>query len=224
MSQPSLLVIDDDPSIRLVLDRFLGGAGFSVHQAPDGRAGLAATETHRPEVVLCDWVMPELDGIEYCRRIKSDPQLKSTFVTVLTSRDGIQDKVTALDAGADGFLTKPIRPDEVLASVRAALRIRELQRELADARHKAALVELAAMLGHEINNPLTALFGHLELLLQHIEAGDQANMMHHVRRAADVSGRIAEVAKRLTSLTEPRTTTYLGSVKMLDLSEGDDPV
>ena len=78
---------------------------------------------------------------------------------------------------------------------------------------------MATTLGHEINNPLTALLGHMELMMQYLEKGDSARVQHHIRQAGEVSNRIAEVARRLESLSEPRMTTYLGELQMLDLDK-----
>ena len=212
-----LLVIDDDPTIHVLLGEQLNSAGYDVHVASDGVEGLSATRDLQPDLVLCDWVMPRLDGLGYCRSIKSDPELKSTYVALLTSRAEAGDLIAGLDAGADDFLTKPVDLDQLLARVRAGLRVREMQQSYADAQHRAALLQMAVTLGDEINNPLTALFGHLELILQYMEQGDSERMLAHIRKAGDVGQRIAEVAQQLISLRDPQTKPYLGNLRMLDL-------
>lgn len=214
-----LLVVDDDTSHRTLVRRQLDDAGYDVHVAGDGAEGLEATRELMPDVVICDWMMPRVDGIEYCRRVKADPTLRSTYVAMLTARDDSTDKVQALDAGADEFLVKPLDGQELLARVRAGIRIRQLQRELLDARHRSALLEMATTLGHEINNPLTALFGHLELVLQYLEKNEPDRMRHHIRQAGELAGRIAEVGHRLVALRDPQMTRYLGDLEMLDLEK-----
>jgi DNA-binding response OmpR family regulator len=215
--QPRLLVIDDDCILRTTLGQQLDRAGYTVHLAEDGDEGLEATRRLRPEFVVCDWAMPRVDGLEYCRRVRSDPALRSTYVALLSSRTEEQDKVAGLDAGADDFMVKPVGADELLARVRAGLRIRRLQADLIEAEHRSALLEMAATLGHEINNPLTALFGHLELVLQNLQGGDSNRTHHHLREANRIAGRIADVAHRLTALRDPRLTVYLHPARMLDL-------
>jgi len=212
-----ILVIDDDARQLTVISQQLGFAGYDVHLAADGEKGLRATRELEPELVLCDWVMPGLDGLDYCREIKSDPDLQATYITMLTGRDSTEDRIRGLDAGADDFLVKPVRTNELLAHVRAGLRITSLRQRLAEAQHKFALLELAATLGHEINNPLSALFGHLELTRQYLGSGNTSRLEHHLRQATEVSRRIAQVAQKLTSLRDPKTTPYLGDVRMLDL-------
>ena len=215
--QARILVVEDDPSMQQVLERHLLTENYEVHLADDGSEGLQRTRELKPDFVLCDWVMPRLDGIQYCRSVKSDPSLRETYVALVSSRSTMDDRVIGLDAGADDFLAKPWDIAELMARVRAGVRLRRLQDELRKAEHQAALVEMATTLGHEINNPLTALFGHMELLLQYVEQGDSARTDHHLREAGNVAGRIAEVAQRLIRLSEPRTKTYLGDLRMVDL-------
>lgn len=222
-SSNTVLVIDDDRLTRRLLTDQLERGGFSVFEAPNGIDGLETTYRQRPDCVLCDWIMPEMDGPEFCRRVKSDPTIRSTHVALLTSRDDTGTKVAGLDAGADDFLVKPVPDSELLARVRAALRHRDREQEVARAERQAALREMAATLGHEINNPLTALFGHLELLVQYIESGDRTRMMHHVRSAGAVADRIAKVGQRLVSLNEPKTVPYLDEQRMLDLDGSEEP-
>ncbi|MDH3626290.1 MAG: response regulator [Acidobacteriota bacterium] len=212
-----LLVVDDDHSMRAVLEQRFLDAGYEVHLAKDGREGLQRTRELLPQFVLCDWVMPNLDGIQYCRSIKSDPGLRETYVVLLSARDSAEDQVMGLDSGADDYLAKPFDPPELLARVRVGIRARRLNDELRKTEHQTALLEMAATLGHEINNPLTALFGHMELLSQYLDQKNEARSSHHLKEAGLVATRMADVAQRLIRLQDPRTTHYLEDLRMLDL-------
>lgn len=125
-----ILVIDDDPTMRLVLKRNLAAQGHEVALASDGETGWAMAQTLRPALVISDWMMPGLDGLGVCARIRSSPALATTFFVLLTSRDQLQDRVRGLDSGADDFLVKPIDPSELQARVRAGLRLQQLNQDL----------------------------------------------------------------------------------------------
>jgi two-component system response regulator MprA len=116
----SILVVDDDPSIRRMLDRTLAAEGYRVATASDGGAALAAIERSAPDLVVLDVAMPGVDGLAVCRRLR---QLGLALpVLLLTARDAVADRVTGLDAGADDYLVKPFAVEELLARVRALLR------------------------------------------------------------------------------------------------------
>ena len=116
----SILIVDDEPGIRDVLASSLAFEGYAVRTAPDGRAALAEVERARPDLVVLDVLMPGMDGLTACRRMRSrDPHLP---VLMLTARDLTGDRVAGLDAGADDYLAKPFELDELLARVRALLR------------------------------------------------------------------------------------------------------
>ncbi len=125
-----ILVIDDDPAIQILLKRTLISQGYEVSVASDGAAGLAIAKELKPAMIVCDWVMPRMDGLAVCRQIKAIPELATTFFVLLTSLGGIADKVKGLDAGADDFLCKPIEMYELKARVRAGLRLHQLSQDL----------------------------------------------------------------------------------------------
>jgi len=118
-SPPRILVIDDELAIRRFLHTLLSGGEFSLHEAEGGHAGLAAAAAVRPDVILLDLGLPDLDGIEVIKRIREWSQVP---IIVLSVRDREKDKVAALDAGADDYLTKPFGVGELKARIRAALR------------------------------------------------------------------------------------------------------
>ncbi|MEN9214460.1 MAG: SpoIIE family protein phosphatase [Gloeomargarita sp. DG_1_6_bins_138] len=125
-----VLVIDDDPTMRLVLERNLQLQGHEVTVAADGAQGWQLAQAVQPALVICDWMMPGLTGLEVCQYLRRTPELATTFFILLTSRDQVADRVQGLDSGADDFLVKPIDPSELQARVRAGLRLHQLNRDL----------------------------------------------------------------------------------------------
>jgi CheY-like chemotaxis protein len=110
MSLRRVLVVDDDPLILEVLKTVLDLEEFDVVTAADGEAGLQSLRQQRPDVVVCDVMMPGIDGLEVCRRIKADPSTADLPVVLLTARDRAEDRVAGEDAGCDAYLTKPFSP------------------------------------------------------------------------------------------------------------------
>ena len=118
-----ILIVDDELAIRRFLRTILGSEDFALHEAEGGHAGLAAAAAFRPDVILLDLGLPDLDGVEVIKRIR---EWSRTPIIVLSVREREDDKIAALDAGADDYLTKPFGVGELLARIRAALR-RSLQ-------------------------------------------------------------------------------------------------
>jgi two-component system response regulator MprA len=115
-----VLVVDDDPPIRRMLERTLSAEGYAVETAPDGGSALAAVERSAPDLVVLDVAMPGLDGLAVCRRLRRAGL--GLPVLLLTARDAVPDRVAGLDAGADDYLVKPFAAEELLARARALLR------------------------------------------------------------------------------------------------------
>ncbi len=119
MNQPRILVVDDEPQIARVLRTGLKTHGYDVRVAADGVSALETFNDWRPDLVVTDLAMPNLDGLELCRRLREISQIP---IIVLSVRGEEKTKVEALDAGADDYVTKPFGMDELLARVRAQLR------------------------------------------------------------------------------------------------------
>jgi len=121
-----VLVVDDDRKIGSLLRRALTAEGYIVEVAANGVDGLQAAQDRPPELVILDVMMPGLDGIEVCRRLRANSSLP---ILMLTAKDEVRDRVIGLDAGADDYLVKPFDLEELLARVRAQLRRRTQQDE-----------------------------------------------------------------------------------------------
>jgi two-component system, OmpR family, response regulator MprA len=115
----TILVVDDDPKINSVLSRGLRFEGYTVHVAADGNEALRITRAEPPDLVILDVMLPGIDGLEVCRRLRRGTNVP---ILMLTARDAVPDRIAGLDSGADDYLVKPFDFDELLARVRALLR------------------------------------------------------------------------------------------------------
>lgn len=150
-SGEEILIADDDASMRALLSRHLRRWGYEVLVAPDGVQALRALcRDPRPRLAILDWEMPELDGLQLCRRIRATPALRNSYVLLLTARGSKEDVVAGLEAGADDYLVKPFAPEELRARLRAGARILRLQHALHEERRRLAarVSELEAALEH----------------------------------------------------------------------------
>ena len=114
-----VLVVEDDPTVSEVVVRYLEREGLTVETATDGSAALAQAAQHWPDVVVLDLMLPGIDGIEVCRRLRAEAPVP---VIMLTARGEEDDKVVGLELGADDYITKPFSPREVIARIEAVLR------------------------------------------------------------------------------------------------------
>jgi DNA-binding response OmpR family regulator len=217
------LVADDDPGARLLHVQALRMRGHEVFEADDGDVAWDIFGREHPALLMLDWQMPRMDGLALCRRIRQAEPDRSTFILMVTARDQEEDLLSVLDAGADDYLSKPFTPDALQARLNIAERRivldkahRTAEVALRDARYMAGIGETAVALQHEINNPLAALLGNVQLLERNMVPDEEQPEV-----LADVVAqgkRIADVLKRLTELTKARTVDYAGGIRMLDLS------
>ncbi len=121
-SQHSVLVIDDEENIVEFIRLGLRYEGFQVESAPDGEQGITAAQRVNPEIIILDLMMPIIDGIEVCKRLRDNPTTRDIPILMLTAKDDVRDRIVGLDAGADDYLTKPFDFDELMARIRAILR------------------------------------------------------------------------------------------------------
>jgi phosphate regulon transcriptional regulator PhoB len=127
MSQGTILVVDDEKDLVDLVRFNLEKAGFDVIAAADGRSGLEVAFRHKPDLVILDWMMPGMDGLEVCRQLRADARTARIPVIMLTAKAEEADRVVGLELGADDYVTKPFSPRELAARVKALLRRRALE-------------------------------------------------------------------------------------------------
>jgi len=223
-SPARVLIADDDPTIILLLEHVLEGLGRQFDSAENGAEAWEAWQKARHPLVVLDIDMPELDGLEVCRKIREADPARETFVLVVTGHDRAADLDAALTAGADDYVTKPTSGQRLTARLRIAERRmanesarRAAEEELRQAQFLAGIGEATVGLQHEINNPLTGLLGIAELML--IEAKENGRSTEELEMILQQGRRITELVKRLGELRDPKSVHYAGTKKMLDLQD-----
>jgi two-component system, OmpR family, alkaline phosphatase synthesis response regulator PhoP len=119
---PKILIIEDERDIQDLIRHYLEKDGFRARTASDGVAGLAAARQEHPDLIVLDLMLPGLDGLELCKKLRADPATALTPVIMLTAKAEESDKIVGLELGADDYLTKPFSPKELVARIKALLR------------------------------------------------------------------------------------------------------
>lgn len=182
MSEPLVLIADDDPRVREVLDAYLRGAGFRTELAQNGKRALELWRAASPDLLLLDLMMPETDGLEVVRRVRAESAVP---VLMLTARADEIDRVLGLELGADDYIVKPFSPREVVARIRAVLRrtVGEVRSERLLSRGNLRLnpQTYEARCGQQVLPLTTTQFRVLAALLEH----DRVYSREELRRGLD---------------------------------------
>ncbi len=166
MPQPDLLLIEDDEAIAELIVWHFAREGFSVRQTPDGEQALVLVEERVPDIVLLDWMIESLPGIEVCRRLRRNPKSANVPIIMLTARGEEEDRIRGLETGADDYVTKPFSPRELVARVSAVLR--RLRPALAGELLAYADIELDSVAHKVVRNGQVVAMGPTEFrLLRH---------------------------------------------------------
>jgi signal transduction histidine kinase len=165
----TVLVVDDEFKNRELLHDLLESEGHTVVEAEDGAQALAKVASEAPDAILLDVMMPELDGLEVCRRLKADSATAPIPVLLVTALTEREDRLSGIDAGANDFITKPIDPKEVALRTRNAVRAKKLYDQVRESYHRLKELEdlrdnLTHMIIHDLRSPLTGIMGFMQLL------------------------------------------------------------
>ncbi len=219
MEKDKILIVEDEEDTRFILNRLLTKNGYDVETASNGVEALEKIKVFFPKVIVADWTMPEMDGLQLCDILKSKKTTKIIYFIVLTARASLKDRVTGLDVGSDDFLVKPVENKELLARIRSGIRIYNLQSELKKTEHNKAIIELATTIGHKINNPLGSLKMSFVTLQSELNDAQKSNLKEEIFVIEESIKRIQSFVKALQNLETPSTTEYLPDNKMLKIDE-----
>lgn len=202
-----VLVVDDD-AVNLELTREVLDDCFDVDVAVSGHNAIDRACTFRPDLVLLDVMMPDMDGYETCRRLRSDVELRYTKVVLVSARSSIDDRLRGYELGADDYITKPYVPEELIAKVRVLLRLKYTE-ELGQMRENILL-----LLAHETRTPLTVINGAVDVLAS-AEPPNPALVADFVSMVREAAGRLGALMER---------SHLLCSLKNGQVRPAEDPV
>lgn len=204
--KPRIIVVDDQPINIKLLQRALERQGMEVVVAFNGRECLDAVAERKPDLILLDIMMPEMDGIETCQHLKSNPETETIPIIFVTARTTKENKLEGLSVGAVDYITKPIDLEETLARVRTQLRLQEmfqenldLQERLGDARKSAAVGAITQGIAHNLNNLLGVVVGYLDLIKNGYDSPDMVKrsvmlMDHAINRMVSIIRQLGTIA------------------------------
>ena len=212
-----ILISEDDAITLKMLERKLGSWGYEVVSCTDGNAAWERLQQDdAPNLLLLDWMMPGMDGIEICRKLKQQPKDTPTYIILLTARDQEDDIVAGLDAGADDYITKPFGNNELRSRVNVGRRMIALQIALLEKEKLHAVFETAGAVCHEMNQPLQVLSGIVELLLLDVKNTDPH--YEKLMTIMEQTERMGKITNKLMKITRYETKKYL-KVKIVDIDK-----
>lgn len=234
--RPKVVVVEDEPDVRRYLTGVLG-KDFDLQVAKDGEEGLELVRSAKPDIALLDLMLPKLDGLTVCKSIKEDPELQHIKVMLLTARTDEESKMTALDHGADDFLTKPFSTVEIskrlfnlwhTSRLQETLRVKNVelsntldelqstQGKLIQSEKLNALGRLAAGLLHEVNNPLNYAFGTFQLLEREEALQSDQGIKEMMVDIRDGMERISQIVRDLKTFAYPEASELKKEFKLID--------
>jgi len=214
-AKATVLVVDDDQTSLKIITKLLDAAGHRVLTAKDGKEALTSLAEPLPDLIVSDWMMPEMSGLELCREVKSNDKTSWIYFILLTAKSETQNIVEGLDGGADEYLVKPFDHKELVARVRTGLRIRSLQKELVESERLAAAAQMAVTFAHKLNNLLQSVVGFAQLALN--SPSDNETTLSALRQIEKAAKRMSILIRQLQQIRSTPTKAYVGRTKMIDL-------
>ena len=212
-----ILIAEDENVTRTILSRKLTGWGYEVLSAAGGHEAWEILQiADAPRLIILDWMMPGMDGIEICTRLKTLENSTPGYVILLTSRDNEDDIVKGLDAGADDYIIKPFKNSELRSRVNVGRRMIELQASSLEKEKLQGVIEMSGAVCHEMNQPLQVVSGITELLMMDIEEGHP--LYEKIIMLKDQTERMGEITNKLMKVTSYATKAYLDN-QIIDIDQ-----
>lgn len=218
---PNILVVDDEPNNFDVIETFLSEQDYQLYYASNGDSALGILETVQPDLILLDVMMPGIDGIEVCRRIKAMPQWENVPIIMVTALTGKEDLARCLNAGADDFIGKPVNSSELRARVHSMMRIKQqydsikslsnLQTQTIDLLQNSLQElsgNLASSLPHELNTPLNGIVGSIGILLEDYEIMPPEEIKEFLLLAQESATRLERLTRKFLTYVYLELSPY----------------
>ncbi len=210
-----ILIVDDSKIAQGMLAEIFNDT-YDLNFQDDGLAGIEAARHIKPDLILLDINMPDLDGLEVCRILKKEEETRDIPIIFVTSHDSVDEKVKGFHVGADDYVVKPFYPPELQARVHAHIGLRRARLQSLALERLTVFKEMAIAVSHEINNPLTAVLAYLHILQANLENAP-GMVTENITGIYEGTKRIQKIVGRLANATNASKTRYNADMDMIDL-------
>jgi len=213
-----ILVIDDLPENVFLLQDRLESEGYEILTAYDGKTGINKAISELPDLILLDVMMPEMNGIEVCKILVSNPSTVNIPIILVTAKAGAEDTKEGLEAGAFDYVKKPFNKVELLARVNSALKLSEAQKKYLEAEQKNTFSATVVTANHKIKQPLTLMSLSSAALKREInkEVISKEAILKRINYIDTAIKEISDVLNQLNSIKKPVFSDYVKDIKMID--------
>ena len=210
-----ILLAEDNNTSRMLLESYLIKWGYEVITCTNGLDALGILQgADAPDITILDWLMPDTDGLEVCRTIRTSQQSLLPYLIFVTAKGGEQDLAEALQQGADDYLVKPVGELELRSRIQVGLRVVSMWKRLIEAERNRVLMETAGAAAHEINNPLGIMLGRIEMVVRR-EAVDP-EIKKDLDDIYEAGMRITKVVKDMELAWKYATKPYIKGSDIID--------
>ncbi len=217
-----ILVIDDLPENVFILQDRLVQDGYEVITAHDGNSGIEKAYATLPDLILLDVMMPDISGFEVCKILVNDAKTKHIPIILVTAKSGAEDTKEGLEAGAFDYIKKPFNRIELMARVKSALKLSDVNRQLLEVEKKTTYIATIVTANHKIKQPLTLLSLSSAAIKKELgkdEISKEA-ILNRVKYIDAAIKDINDVLNKLNSISNPELSDYAKDVKMIKVEDG----
>jgi DNA-binding response OmpR family regulator len=217
INQCTILLIDDNADFLSTLQPHLESEGYKIIVAQNAITGWEEMERCQPDIILVDWEMPGMNGIELVRLIKANPAHRNRYVIMITGRGGTKSIVQGLDVGADDYLTKVFEMEELKARIRCGLRVRNLELRIAEETKHSTVVEMAMSISDKIGNPIAAAKLYQQMLIENSDRASTADRLESLSALGQLLDEALHLINKYQSIKNPHSVPAPGGKTMIGL-------
>ncbi len=220
LSNTFILIADDNPVNSLFIQTLLTNSGFKTLVASGGRECIRQAKIKKPDLIVLDINMPDINGIETCKMLKKEINTRDIPVIFVTAATDDSTLKEALESGGIDYIHKPLKKIELLTRIKSVLNQKKLMEQITAEERFQGVLEIAGAVCHELNQPMQIISGYSELLLSKIS--DSNVYYSNIKIIKDQIERMGVITKKLMKLTKLETKHYIGSSRIIDIDKAAD--
>jgi DNA-binding response OmpR family regulator len=216
-----VLIVDDNDDNLMLMEDTLSKNGYEILTAKNGKEAIDVTNSKRPDLILLDIMMPGMDGFTACKKIHFNENNKNIPIIMVTARGEVKDLMRGLECGAIDYIKKPFNNLELSARVKSALKLKQTTDELIKEKQKTALMEMAAAVAHNLNQPLSGMILNIQYIQKMLQ--EEKTLPEDLNDKLDVLvsliDNMSEMIKKIGQITRYYTTPYVKDIKIVDIDK-----